>query len=153
MGLSILFLPNAPYILTDLFHLNKNLAAPIWFDLLLISGFSILGLLFFLATVQRLFELLRPLCKMEMRFNLFKLGLFLSNGYGIYLGRYLRFNSWDVVSKPDDLVIRMFKSVFDSSSYKETLAITITFSIFLYLIFGIYESFYNRVGDKQNELP
>ena len=94
--------------------------------------------------------ILEPFFKSRGWFNCIKFGVILSNGYGIYLGRYLRFNSWDVISNPDDLAIRMFRSVFDSRHYKETFSVTITFTIFLYLIFEIYESFKKRVGEKQN---
>lgn len=141
IGLTILFLPNAPYILTDLFHLTKNLLAPMWFDLILILGFSLSGLIFFILTVERLFNILAPFFKSDLLFRCVKFLIVLSNGYGIYLGRYLRFNSWDIISNPDGLVLRVYHSIFDPGNYKETLAITITFTIFLYLVFEIYESF------------
>jgi len=149
---TLLFLPNAPYLLTDLFHLTKNLVAPMWFDLVLILSFSILGLLLFIITAEKLFTILSTFFKSRAAFSCVKFLIILSNGYGIYLGRYLRFNSWDVISNPDDLALRMYQSVFDRNNYKETLAITITFAIFLYLVFEIYESFKKRVEEKQNEL-
>jgi len=152
IALTLLFLPNAPYILTDLFHLTKNLIAPMWFDLVLILTFALLGLVFFILATERLFKVLRPFFKSSLLFNAVKFLVILSNGYGIYLGRYLRFNSWDVVSNPFQLVYRMYHSVFDSAHYKETLSVTFTFTIFLYLVFEMYESFKKRVGDQKNEL-
>lgn len=152
IALTLLFLPNAPYIITDLFHLKKNLVAPMWFDLILILSFSVLGLILFIATIERLFKILAPFFKSQRLFSFIKFLILLSNGYGMYLGRYLRFNSWDLISKPDNLVLTMYQSVFNLQNYKETLSITITFTIFLYLIFEIYTSFKERVGGKQNEL-
>lgn len=149
--LALLFLPNAPYILTDLFHLTKNLLAPMWFDLILILSFSLLGLYFFVITLERILDILKNQVK-PTQLNLLKLLIFMSNGYGIYLGRYLRFNSWDILSHPDDLVFQMFYSVFNSENYKETLGVTFTFTIFLYLVYETYESFGRRGEAKTNEL-
>ncbi|PBQ34346.1 hypothetical protein CNR22_22065 [Sphingobacteriaceae bacterium] len=150
--LTLLFLPNAPYILTDLFHLTKNLIAPMWFDLILILSFSLLGLSLFVMTIARILDILSDQIKSRVQLNLFKFLILLSNGYGIYLGRYLRFNSWDVLSNPDDLVLQMFYSVFDSKNCKETLGVTFTFTIFLYLVYEIYDSFKTREGGKTNGL-
>jgi uncharacterized membrane protein len=152
IGLTLLFLPNAPYIITDLFHLTKNLVAPMWFDLILILSFSLLGLILFIATTEKLLKILAPFFKSQRVFSGIKFLILLSNGYGMYLGRYLRFNSWDILSNPDDLVIKIYQSVFNSHNYKETLAVTITFTIFLTLIYEIYTSFKERVGGNQNEL-
>ena len=149
--LSILFLPNAPYLLTDLFHLSKNLIAPLWFDLVLILSFSLLGLILFIITTDQLLKALEPYFKSASLFRACKFLIILSNGYGIYLGRYLRFNSWDILSRPDKLASGMFHSVFDINCYKETLSISITFAIFLYLLFEIYESFKKRLR-QENEL-
>lgn len=149
----ILFLPNAPYLLTDLFHLRRNNGAPIWFDLVLISGFAVLGLWLFSMAMSRLLKSLSTLVKNAKYFFVIKTLLFLSNGYGIYLGRYGRFNSWDVVSQPNDLISGIYDSVVNLSRFISTLEITLTFAIFLYLIFGIYESFNQNVGHKTQQFP
>ncbi len=149
IGMTILFLPNAPYLLTDLFHLSKNLVAPLWFDLVLILSFALLGLILFVITTDELLKAIVPYFRSRIVFACCKLLIILSNGYGIYLGRYLRFNSWDIVSRPDELASGMFRSVFDLNCYKETLAVSFTFAIFLYLLFEIYESFKKKL-EQQN---
>lgn len=140
LGFSILFLPNAPYILTDLFHLKKDLVAPLWFDLILILSFALLGLIYFFMALDIILAELASLFTFGSNASI-KLVLFLSTGYGIYLGRYLRFNSWDVISNPFGLANGVFKSVFDINQCKETFSITITFTVFLYLIYETYRSF------------
>jgi uncharacterized membrane protein len=152
LGLTILFLPNAPYIVTDLFHLTKNLLAPMWFDLILILTFSLLGLIFFILTTERIFTILMSLIQSHFWFRFAKFLIILLTGYGIYLGRYLRFNSWDIVYNPDNLALRVFHSFFDAGSYKETFSVTITFTIFLYLVFEIYESLKSKQEKPKNEV-
>jgi uncharacterized membrane protein len=151
VGLALLFLPNSPYIVTDLFHLTKKLVAPMWFDLILILSFSLLGLVFFILTAEKIFSILKPCFKSGLAFKCIKFSVILSNGYGIYLGRYLRFNSWDVLHKPNELAHEMFWSFFDPARYVETFSITLSFSVFLYLIFELYESLKQRIGESAHE--
>lgn len=152
IGSTILFLPNAPYILTDLFHLRERIAAPMWFDLILILSFAFIGMIFFILTVNHLLSIFNLLFKSHIITNSFKFVIMLSSGYGIYLGRYLRLNSWDVVSDPFELLRKMFTSVFNANCYKETLSVTITFTIFLYLVFEIVASLKGETNTHKNEL-
>jgi uncharacterized membrane protein len=140
LGLAISFLPNAPYILTDLFHLKANLVGPMWFDLVLILVFAFLGLVYFIMALELILAEMRSVFK-GIPANILKAVLLLATGYGIYLGRYLRYNSWDIVSRPVSLAGDIIHSMTAPSCYKETWAVTITFTVFLYLINEIYLSF------------
>jgi uncharacterized membrane protein len=153
IGLCILFLPNAPYIITDLFHLTKNLKAPLWFDLVLILSFSSLGLIYFVLSCEKLFAIVQKFIPSKFWFRNFKLLVVLSNGYGIYLGRYLRFNSWDIITNPDELAKRIFISIFSPGHFKETFSVTLIFAVFLYLILELYESSKTSLKAFPHELP
>jgi uncharacterized membrane protein len=152
IGATILFLPNAPYILTDLFHLRERIAAPMWFDLILILSFAFLGMVFFVLCVNQLLLIFNRMFGDGLISTILKFLIMLSSAYGIYLGRYLRFNSWDLVSDPINLARQMIYSVFSQNCYKETLSVTITFTIFLYLVFEIVASLKSAVNTQQNEL-
>ena len=152
IGLTILFLPNAPYILTDLFHLRERIAAPMWLDLILILSFAFLGMVFFILCVNHLLSICNSIFKSRIITSALKLFIMLSSSYGIYLGRYLRFNSWDVISSPFDLAEKMINSVFNENCNKETFAVTITFTIFLYLVFEIVASLKGVINTLQNGL-
>lgn len=141
--LSVLFLPNAPYILTDLFHLKKNLVAPLWFDLILILSFAFTGLFYFILALELILnEIARVFPSLIS--HLAKPFLFLATGYGIYLGRYLRYNSWDLIVHPFSLAFGMLRSVFSWEHCKQTIPTTVIFTVFLYLLYEIYLSFKNK---------
>jgi len=152
IGTTILFLPNAPYILTDLFHLRERIAAPMWLDLILILSFAFLGMVFFILSVNRLLSISKALFRSRWITSGIKFFIMLSSSYGIYLGRYLRFNSWDVIFDPFHLAKKMILSVFDPDCYKETFAVTITFTVFLYLIFEIVASLKSAANTQTNDL-
>jgi len=137
--LSILFLPNAPYIVTDLFHLKQELIAPLWLDTILIFSFALAGLCFFILTIQELLFLVKRF-RNTQRIHFFSKGiLMVLSAYGVYLGRYLRFNSWDIISDPYQLAKGMARSIFHHDHFKETIGMTITFAVFLFLIYELYE--------------
>jgi uncharacterized membrane protein len=95
----LLFIPNAFYIITDLFHLGSNSAVPLWFDLALILSFAWNGLLFGILSVRQMEKIVAV--KWCIRYEaLFLYPVMFLNALGIYVGRYLRYNSWDVVTNP-----------------------------------------------------
>jgi len=98
----LLFIPNSFYILTDLFHLNKGGNVPRWFDLSLILSFAWNGLILGLLSVRRMEVII------SSRFSflnglVFVVLVMALNALGIYIGRYLRFNSWDILTSPFSL--------------------------------------------------
>lgn len=99
----LLFLPNAPYILTDFIHLGAIPGAPLWFDALLIGAFAGTGLLLGLTSLLLVHHLVAAR-RGSLAGWLLALGSLALSSIGIYLGRFPRFNSWDVLSNPDGLV-------------------------------------------------
>jgi uncharacterized membrane protein len=92
--------PNAPYLVTDLVHLTRaGSSAPLWFDLLLLLSFGVTGLLFAFRSLD---DVLAWLCaRLGHAVRLPALGgLCLLASFGIYLGRFLRWNSWDLLTSP-----------------------------------------------------
>jgi len=92
------FFPNAPYILTDLQHLSYgNAEIPVWYDVIMLVWFSFTGL--FLGMVS-LF-LMQEIVRREFG-RWFGWGFVLSvaglTSIGVYMGRFLRWNSWDILA-------------------------------------------------------
>ena len=103
-GIWLLFLPNAPYIVTDLIHLRLNEGSFLWLDILVVSSFVFNGLLlFYLSLVDMKNQLKNHLNKSLTNYIITSI-LFLS-GFGVYLGRFLRYNSWEIISNPKYLFV------------------------------------------------
>lgn len=94
----LLFIPNSFYIITDLFHLGQPIV-PIWFDLAVIISFAWNGLLLGVLSVREMEKNINGLFKIKNEM-IFLLPIMFLNALGIYVGRFLRFNSWDVISNP-----------------------------------------------------
>lgn len=102
----LLFIPNTFYIITDLFHLNMNEDVPLWYDLALILSFVWSGLLLGVLSVREMQKIIAV--RLGKSFEaFFVIPVMFLNGLGIYVGRYLRFNSWDIVADPFGLTREM----------------------------------------------
>ena len=141
----VLFLPNGPYIITDLIHLRMREPIPMWYDVLMNSTVAWTGLLLTLLSVGNIHH------KLQNHFSPTKLWmglliLFFSSGYGIYMGRFLRLNSWDFFLHPISL---LHYSLIDLiHPFHHTTAIWVTLLIGLILSFS-YTIFY-LIGHKSN---
>jgi uncharacterized membrane protein len=99
----LLFLPNAPYIVTDLKHLKIVPGIPFWFDLVLLTSFAINGLYLGLYSISHIQGVISSLYGQKRAWFLIGAILYLTS-LGLYLGRILRWNSWDIISNPKGLL-------------------------------------------------
>lgn len=131
----LLFLPNSFYLLTDFFHLNKFNSVPVWFDLMVVSSFSLTGFLSGIFSLFTIEKILTGHYSVRTSQVILLLGLYLT-AFGIYLGRYLRFNSWDILSNPIDLMISCINCLF----IKDVQNFTLGFGTFLLVIYFVASS-------------
>ena len=132
VGAWLLFFPNAPYILTDLFHLRQRPDVPLWYDLALVLFFVWNGLMLGYASLIDIQTLITKKFNRWIGWAIALSSLVLAS-YGIYLGRYLRKNSWDVISSPTDLFVDIISQLAHPFSHQRTFGVTIIFSVFLVL--------------------
>jgi len=133
----MLFLPNAAYITTDIIHLVSNLREP---DLsrsglvfLLIpqyTCFLVAGFQCYVLSLNKLSEYLRQRNTIDHRIW-FELGINLICSVGMYLGRFNRLNSWNVVTKP----VKLMHTVTDNLN-------SVHFLVFTLLFFGVTSGLY-----------
>lgn len=126
----LVFFPNAPYIITDLFHLKPHSHVPVWFDLILIISFAWNGLLLGFISLMEVHKTLLKMYSNKISWLIVVSILFLS-GYGIYLGRFERWNSWDIVTHPFRLFSHMFENFFDPDVLPRLMGVTLSFGLFL----------------------
>ncbi len=131
-ALWLLFLPNAPYIATDLLHLKWRPPVPLWYDLALLLAFAGTGLLL------GYLSLLDVQAAVEERFGRAKgwavaAGSLLLSGFGVYLGRFLRRNSWHVLTDPIALLRDIADRLLDPTLHPRTYGFTLVFGLGLLL--------------------
>ncbi|NKI33138.1 DUF1361 domain-containing protein [Croceivirga thetidis] len=126
----LLFLPNAPYLITDLVHLHSSFADQRWLDLFIVFVFALTGWLFGLLSLLDFNQFIRTRI-VSRASDLILIVICFTTGYGLYLGRFLRFNSWDIVFKTETLLREMAISFAKPYVWLMTLA----FGSFLCLSF------------------
>ena len=142
LAIWLAFLPNAPYIITDLFHLKEIDTSLLWFDTITLFLFAQTGLLAGLYSTLIVHRMLRPVLGTWPTWGLM-LGSQLLSGFGIYLGRFGRWNSWDVLTKPLALVDALATASQDHLSLKLTLAYGFVLAV-LYIAFHWYVDYDKR---------
>jgi uncharacterized membrane protein len=131
-GAWLLFFPNAPYIFTDLIHLTTRYYAHIWVDLTLILLCAITGLVLGFVSLYLMQSVVEQMLGRAGSW-LFIAGVTALTSFGIYLGRFMRFNSWDVVTHPVQLYRGIGGLVADPLANPNSLAFPVLFGTFLFL--------------------
>jgi len=126
----LLFFPNTVYIVTDLVHLGRLPAVSAPLELAVLLAAALAGLITgftSLAAVQRI-VLERAGSVLARVFPVFVLVL---SSFGVYLGRTLRWNSWDLLANPEPLLSDVLERLAHPLSHPFAWSATIAFSLFL----------------------
>jgi uncharacterized membrane protein len=129
LGLWLLFLPNAPYILTDLLHLRERPPVPPWYDLALLLSFAGTGVLLGYLSLVDIQELVARSAGRIIGWMVALSSLLLS-GFAIYLGRFLGWNSWDPLVRPT-ILLEIAEGVLNPGAHRRILAIALIYGIIL----------------------
>ncbi|HMH34550.1 MAG TPA: DUF1361 domain-containing protein [Puia sp.] len=133
----LLCVPNAFYILTDLFHLgdkHNETAVPLWYDLVLILSFAWNALLLGILSVRQMEKIL--LRHASWKHELFFLyPVMWVNALGIYTGRYLRYNTWDVIANPFQLIHDIGHVLIHPFVFHDAWGMIFCFSVLMTLIY------------------
>jgi uncharacterized membrane protein len=130
----LLFIPNSFYIITDLFHLTHVDTAPKWFDLLLIFSFAWNGIIAGVLSLRRV-EQIATVIKGKKFSVLLVFGVMWLSAFGIYIGRFLRFNSWDVVTDPFSLASEIIGMVLNPFHNGYAWGMTVCYAVFMTLLY------------------
>lgn len=126
------FFPNAPYLVTDLVHLTSRRGDPwlFWFDIVLLATFAWTGCVLGVASLRGMQALVTSLAGWAAGW-LFVLGATGLGGVGIYVGRFLRWNSWDLLANPGAILATVVAVLDDPAGYRRPWAMCALFAAFL----------------------
>ncbi len=124
----LIFFPNAPYMVTDLLHLRPWGNIPLWYDMLMLSAFAWTGIFLGLVSLYLMHTLVRRSAGVAggWLFALFVLAL---TGFGVYLGRFPRWNSWDLLFNPEILLTDIWSRMRDPLAHPRTIVFSGLFSL------------------------
>ena len=136
----LLFFPNAPYIATDFVHLRHDPQAPFWYDAVTIAAFAWMGVLLGFASLYLMQTVVRQ-WRGAVAGWIFAFGAIALGSLGIYLGRFLRLNSWDAVEHPSVLPRILHAVARDPFAYQEAISVTIVFTVALSFAYFLLYNF------------
>lgn len=139
-GLWLLFFPNAPYIATDFVHLQHDTLSPYWYDAVTIAAFAWMGVLLGFASLYLMQTVVRQ-WRGAVAGWIFAFVAIALGSLGIYLGRFLRLNSWDALEHPSVLPRILHTVARDPFAYQEAIAVTLMFTLALSFAYFLLYNF------------
>lgn len=151
----VLFLPNAPYIVTDFVHLGRYQGPPIWLEVTVLGAFAGVGLVLGFRSIwivqQSLKIYLQRLGKdrhAQVVPNLVAVGVLLASGIGIFAGRVWRVNSWDVIYDPGPTLAKFVEGM----SVEGTKSAMALIGVCLMVAYGIFTKVSIPFGTSKTEM-
>ncbi len=147
----LIFLPNAPYILTDFIHFRSLPSIPFWFDVSLLFAGASTGLLLGLLSLREVHLSLKHWLPNILTWVvvLFAIGL---AGFGVWLGRFQRWNSWDLVTRPHYILSDIVTTLSERHEFLHAAGISTLLSGILLVGYGILSTLLEKsssTGEKK----
>jgi uncharacterized membrane protein len=120
----LVFLPNAPYVVTDLMHLRARPFVPLWFDAAFFASAALAGVVLGVAALDEAGATLASWFGPRATTCVLLLATLVS-GFGIYLGRFVRLNSWDVLFRPRVVLHDALAPVLHPLAFARAWAVTL----------------------------
>lgn len=138
----LIFVPNAWYVLTDFIHVESHGEVSQLYDIMMMSSLVFAGFTVGFASLLIIHkELYKRLGTIRAHLCVFLI-IFLSS-FAIYLGRNLRWNTWDIVADPGGLILNVTDRVIDPLNYPSAHSVTL---LFIILLGGIYMAIWQFFG-------
>ena len=135
----LLFLPNAPYVITDFIHLGRIHGVPVMYDIFVLFSSAWASLLFGLYSLEHIEKILLLKFSAKKTNIIIPVAILLSS-FGIYLGRFLRFNSWDFFISHNSLISNTWKIFTAPNSNINAYTYTILFFVFTYISYASFRN-------------
>jgi len=138
LGLWLLFIPNAPYLITDLIHLRPHHNVPLWYDALLLFTFALIGLVLALTSLSLVHTIITRYYGQFIGWSSVVAACGLT-GLGVTIGRLLRWNSWDLFWQPWRLVQTVLDSLLSPATFDQSLGMTAFFAALLLVTYLLWQ--------------
>ena len=142
----LIFFPNAPYMLTDLQDLARGTAgAPLWYDVIIVGWCSWTGTMLGVVSLYLMQDVVVRVFGRGMGW-IFVFAISAASSFGMYIGRFVRLNSWDILQNPAETTMDILGLVIDPSM--RLLAFTVLYTFFFLLIFLLLYSFSHMLTEQ-----
>lgn len=145
----LLFFPNALYIVTDLIHLEVSTNVPLWYDVVLLFASSFIGLMMAFMSLQKAEKILVANFKRQT-VNGMMAGILFLGSFGVYLGRFQRWNSWDVIHNPIALGMDILNRIIYPVDHFKTWIITMILTALYTVLYFLMKSIPNAFRENSN---
>jgi uncharacterized membrane protein len=142
----LIFFPNAPYMLTDLQDLTRKATdAPLWYDVIIVVWCTWTGMLLGVISLYLMQDIVvRSFGRAAGWVFVFVISALSS--FGIYIGRFVRLNSWDILQNPAETAQEVLGVVIDPS--RRLAAFTLLYTIFFLFVFLLLYSFSHMLREQ-----
>lgn len=135
-GLWVLLLPNSFYVLSDLIHLRPTGDISLLYDALLLFSFTVNGFIVGFISVYLVHQ--QFIKRLKYKQTLMLIGLvFLLCGFAVYLGRSLRWNSWDIFIHPAGILFDVSNELINPLAHPQVVITTLTFFMLLCSLYAV----------------
>jgi uncharacterized membrane protein len=142
----LIFFPNAPYMLTDLQDLTRvTNSAPLWYDVIIVVWCSWTGMLLGVISLYLMQDIVLRTFGRAAGW-IFVLVISGMSSFGIYIGRFVRLNSWDILQNPAETAMEILGLVIDPS--RRLAAFTLLYTFFFLFVFLLLYSFSHMLRDQ-----
>jgi uncharacterized membrane protein len=150
----LIFFPNAPYMLTDLQDLSRRaIGAPLWYDVIIVVWCSWTAMLLGIVSLYLMQDIVMRTFGRSIGW-IFVFVISALSSFGIYLGRFVRLNSWDILDNPKETAQTILGLVIEPSRRLAAFTLAYTFFfLFVYLLLYSFSRMLREQDIKANEPP
>jgi uncharacterized membrane protein len=150
----LIFFPNAPYMLTDLQDLARRASeAPLWYDVIIVVWCSWTAMLLGVVSLYLMQDIVQRTFSRRVGW-IFVFVISALSSFGIYIGRFARLNSWEILQSPTETALEILGIVIDPSM--RLAAFTFLYAFFFIFVYILLYSFSHMLQEqtiKANESP
>ena len=132
----LVFLPNAPYLITDIAHLHPRNDIPYFYDVVMFFSLALTGLVLGFASLRWMQEAVQQRWGLWLS-RIFAAGVIALASFGVYIGRFLRWNSWDIVTHPGPLFLEIARIVHNPIANRAIWAHVAVLTVTLLVAYGL----------------